>query len=280
MKTLVIGTRGSKLALTQANYVKNLLEEEGFSSEIKIIKTSGDMNQNIFQELPLKKLFVKEIEEELLAGTIDLAVHSMKDMPYDEVEGLTISAFPQREDPRDAMIVRHHPDTVKIIGTGSERRRVQLLDIYNEIEIKPIRGNVDTRILKMQDGQYDAIILATAGLKRLGLDNMISRYFEVDEMVPSPCQGILGIQCREKDTFVKNILSNIDNENLRKVATLERLFGKIHNGGCKAPIGAYAEIQGDMARVWIMKYTDKVIKNEIIGKADDIEFFYNEFIKF
>lgn len=280
MKTLIIGTRGSKLALTQANYVKNLLEQEGFPSEIKIIKTSGDINQNIFQELPLKKLFVKEIEEELLAGTIDLAVHSMKDMPYDEVEGLIIGAYPQREDPRDAMIVRHHPDKVKIIGTGSERRRVQLLDIYKEIEIKPIRGNVDTRILKMQEGQYDAIVLAAAGLRRLGLENMISRYFDVDEMVPSPCQGILGIQCRENDSLVINILSNIDKPELRQVVTLERLFGKIHNGGCKAPIGAYAELQGDIARVWVMKFKDTIIKKEIIRKSDDIDFFYKEFMKF
>ena len=280
MKTLIIGTRGSKLALTQANYVKNLLEQEGFPSEIKIIKTSGDINQNIFQELPLKKLFVKEIEEELLAGTIDLAVHSMKDMPYDEVEGLIIGAYPQREDPRDAMIVRHHPDKVKIIGTGSERRRVQLLDIYKEIEIKPIRGNVDTRILKMQEGQYDAIVLAAAGLRRLGLENMISRYFDVDEMVPSPCQGILGIQCRENDNLVKNILSSIDKPELRQVVTLERLFGKIHNGGCKAPIGAYAELQGDIARVWVMKFKDTIIKKEIIRKSDDIDFFYKEFMKF
>ena len=201
-------------------------------------------------------------------------------MPYDEVEGLTIGAYPQREDPRDALLIKHQPDFVKIIGTGSERRKIQLLQMYEGIEIKPIRGNVDTRIFKMQNGEYDAIVLAAAGLKRLGLDNMISRYFEVSEMVPSPCQGVLGIQCRENDNTVKTILDKIDDKNLRKVVELERLFGKIHNGGCKSPIGAYAEIHGDLAKVWVMKYNDKVIKREIVGKLDDLEFFENEFKKF
>ena len=280
MKTLIIGTRGSKLALVQANFVKELLEGLGHSAEIKIIKTSGDLNQTAFHEIPLKKLFVKEIEEELLAKTIDLAVHSMKDMPYDEVEGLTIGAYPEREDPRDALLIKHKPDFVKIIGTGSERRRVQLLNMYQDIEVKPIRGNVDTRIFKMQSGEYDAIVLATAGLKRLGLDNMISRYFEVSEMVPSPCQGILGIQCRENDVFIRDVLAKIDDKSLRKIVELERLFGKIHNGGCQSPIGAYAEIHGDLAKVWVMKYKDKAIKKEIVGNVDDLEFFENEFRKF
>lgn len=279
MKTLIIGTRGSKLALTQAQYIKNRLESEGFNSEIKIIKTSGDLNQTSFHEIPLKKLFVKEIEEELLEGKIDLAVHSMKDMPYDDVEGLIIGAYPQREDPRDAFIINSGIDEIHIIGTGSERRKIQVLDLYEEIIVKPIRGNVDTRIFKMQQGEYDAIILAAAGLKRLGLDNMISRYFEPDEMVPSPCQGILGIQCRENDILVKNILTNIDDSILRKTAELERLFGKIHNGGCKSPIGAYATIEGDFAKVLVMKYDEKIIKKEISGNVNDIEFFEKEFKK-
>ena len=126
----------------------------------------------------------------------------------------------------------------------------------------------------MHNGDYDAIVLAAAGLNRLGLDNMISRYFEVDEMVPSPCQGVLGIQCREDDEFVRRILDLIDNKELRKGVELERLFGKIHNGGCKSPIGAYAEINGDIASVWIMKFIDgKITKKKIIGKTGDLEFF-------
>lgn len=279
MKKLIIGTRGSKLALVQAEYIKNSLEAKGFSAELKIIKTSGDLNQTAFHEIPLKKLFVKEIEEELLEGKIDLAVHSMKDMPYDKVEGLTMGAYPQRKDPRDALILRDN-SLIGKIGTGSERRRVQLLDLYDNIHVEPIRGNVDTRILKMQQGEYDGIVLAAAGLERLGLADKISRYFEISEMVPSPCQGILGIQCRENDIFVKNILESIDDKSLRKIVELERLFGKIHNGGCKSPIGAYAQIHGDLAKVWVMKYKDKVIKKEIVGNLDDLEFFENEFRKF
>ncbi|MBP9595414.1 MAG: hydroxymethylbilane synthase [Fusobacteriaceae bacterium] len=275
MKKLIIGTRGSNLALAQAEHIKSRLEKMGLEIELKIIKTSGDINQSTFNEIPLKKLFVKEIEEELLANKIDLAVHSMKDMPYDEVEGLIMGAYPEREDPRDALIVHNE---IKIIGTGSERRRVQLEALYENIEVRPIRGNVDTRILKLHNGDYDAIVLAAAGLNRLGLDNMISRYFEVEEMVPSPCQGVLGIQCREDDEFVRRILDLIDNKELRKVVELERLFGKIHNGGCKSPIGAYAEIDFDIASVWTMKLINgKIIKRKITGKTGDLEFFEKEF---
>ena len=275
MKKLVIGTRGSKLALAQAEHIKNHLEKMGLEIELKVIKTSGDINQSTFSEIPLKKLFVKEIEEELLAKTIDLAVHSMKDMPYDEVEGLIMGAYPEREDPRDALII--HND-IKVIGTGSERRKVQLEAIYENIEVKPIRGNVDTRISKLYNGDYDAIVLAAAGLNRLGLENMISRYFEVEEMVPSPCQGVLGIQCREDDEFVRKILDLLDNKELRKVVELERIFGKLHNGGCKSPIGAYAEIDDNNAIVWVMKLVDgKINKKKIIGKVEDLDFFEKEF---
>lgn len=278
MKKVIIGTRGSKLALTQANNIKNrLLDELGIHSELKVIKTSGDKNQQIFQEIPLKKLFVKEIEEELLEGKIDLAVHSMKDMPYEEVEGLIIGAYPEREDPRDAFII--NKEDFKIIGTGSERRRVQAEAIYTDAGCKPIRGNVDTRIAKMEAGEYDAIILAGAGLRRLGLEDRITRYFEVDEMVPSPCQGTLAIQCRDDDEFILGILEKLDDKNLRKVVELERLFGSIHNGGCKSPVGAYAKIEGDQAKVWVMRYEDKIIKKEIVGKVEDIEYFEKEFKK-
>ena len=179
------------MALYQANFVKDKLENLGYKCEIKIIKTSGDKNQSSFSEIPLKKLFVKEIEEELLEGKIDLAVHSMKDMPYEEVEGLCMGAFPDREDPRDAIIVER---PLKIIGTGSERRKIIAKEIYSEAQILPIRGNVDTRIEKMKNGDYDGIILASAGLKRLGLKDKITKYFEVEEMVPSPCQGTQGVQ--------------------------------------------------------------------------------------
>ena len=276
MRDLIIGTRGSKLAITQAENIKHRLEKLGINANLKIIKTSGDINQTSFNELPLKKLFVKEIEEELLDNKIDLAVHSMKDMPYEDVEGLTMGAYPEREDPRDAMIVRHK--NIHIIGTGSERRKIQVQELYEDIEIKPIRGNVDTRIFKMQNGEYDAIILAASGLKRLGLENLIAKFFEVNEIVPSPCQGILGIQCRENDVFIRDLLNKIDDKNIRKIVEIERLFGKIHNGGCKSPIGAYAEIYDNIAKVWTMKSVNNIIvKKEINGNINDLSFFEKEF---
>lgn len=277
MRELIIGTRGSKLALVQAENIKSRLENFGIKVELKIIKTSGDLNQKSFNEIPLKKLFVKEIEEELLEGKIDLAVHSMKDMPYEEVEGLIMGAFPEREDPRDALV--SDKKEFRIIGTGSERRRVQIEEIYKDAEIKAIRGNVDTRIGKADSGEYDGVILAAAGLKRLGLEGRISRYFEVHELVPSPCQGVLGLQCRANDSFVKELLDKIDNKTLRKIVDLERLFGKIHNGGCKSPIGAYAEINGETAKILVMKYTDKVVKQEITGNINDMDYFEREYKK-
>ncbi len=277
MKEIVIGTRGSKLALAQANNIKDKLEKLGYKSEIKVIITSGDKNQNIFREIPLKKLFVKEIEEELLVGSIDIAVHSMKDMPYEEVKGLVIGAYPERENPTDALIIRKKD--FEIIGTGSERRRVQVERIFDKIETKPIRGNVDTRIKKMNDGEYDAIILASAGLKRLGLEKKIYKIFSIDEMVPSPCQGTLGIQCREGDKEILQILSKIDNEDVRKSVEIERLFGKLYNGGCQSPIGAYAQIKGDIAKVWVMRYEDRIIKKEIVGNKNDLALFEREFKK-
>ncbi len=277
MKEIIIGTRGSKLALAQANNIKDKLEKLGYKSEIKVIITSGDKNQNIFREIPLKKLFVKEIEEELLVGSIDIAVHSMKDMPYEEVEGLVIGAYPERENPTDALIIRKKD--FEIIGTGSERRRVQVERIFDKIETKPIRGNVDTRIKKMNDGEYDAIILASAGLKRLGLEKKIYKIFSIDEMVPSPCQGTLGIQCREGDKEILQILSKIDNEDVRKSVEIERLFGKLYNGGCQSPIGAYAQIKGDIAKVWVMRYENRIIKKEIVGNKNDLALFEREFKK-
>ncbi len=277
MKNIIIGTRGSKLALTQANNIKDRLLKLGYNSEIKIITTSGDKNQNIFREIPLKKLFVKEIEEELLEGSIDIAVHSMKDMPYEEVEGLVIGAYPEREDPRDAMLIGK--EEFRVVGTGSERRRVQVEEIYNNIETKPIRGNVDTRIKKMHDGDYDAIILACAGLKRLGLEKHINKVFSVDEMVPSPCQGTLAIQCRATDTKILEVLAKLDNEDIRKSVEIERIFGKLYNGGCQSPIGAYAKVEGDNAKVWVMRYEGKIIKRFIEGNKNNLEYFEEEFKK-
>lgn len=271
-----IGTRGSKLALYQANFVKDKLENLGYKCEIKIIKTSGDKNQTSFSEIPLKKLFVKEIEEELLEGKIDLAVHSMKDMPYEEVEGLCMGAFPDREDPRDAIIVER---PLKTIGTGSERRRIVAEQIYGEAQILPIRGNVDTRIEKMKNGDYDGIILASAGLKRLGLQDKITKYFEVEEMVPSPCQGIIGVQCRKNDIKVLDILRKIDKEEIRKIVEIERLYGELYNGGCKNPVGAYAEKIENIYKIYTMRVSkDKLRKNVFEIDEFDIEKIKIEFM--
>ena len=187
-----------------------------------------------------------------------------------------MGAFPDREDPRDAIIVER---PLKTIGTGSERRRIVAEQIYGEAQILPIRGNVDTRIEKMKNGDYDGIILASAGLKRLGLQDKITKYFEVEEMVPSPCQGIIGVQCRKNDIKVLDILRKIDKEEIRKIVEIERLYGELYNGGCKNPVGAYAEKIGNIYKIYTMRVSkDKLRKNVFEIDEFDIEKIKIEFM--
>lgn len=243
---LVIGSRGSQLALWQANYIKDRLEARGEEARIEIIKTTGDkILDSPLHQLGGKGLFTKEIEEALLAGEIDLAVHSMKDLPTELPLGLVIAAIPQRADARDAMIggklrnLRHGA----VVGTSSLRRIAQLRRLRPDLDIRNIRGNVDTRIRKVEQGEYDAIVLAAAGLQRLGWGDIISELFRADIMCPAVAQGALAIETRT-DGKGFDACAPLDDPWTRLPVTAERSMLSALGGGCQIPIGAFGTLEG------------------------------------
>ncbi len=245
---LVIGSRGSKLALWQANYTRARLEALGEVCRIEIITTSGDR----FQSGPLKEvgnkgLFTKEIEEALLAGTIDLAVHSLKDVPTFIPDGLKIVATPEREDPRDAMIGRTLAEVPKggRIGTGSLRRIAQISAARPDVTVEPVRGNVDTRLRKLDEGQFDAIVLAAAGLRRLGWGDRIAEYLDPAIMCPAVGQGSLAIETRDDGGPAHLACLKLNHPPTNAAITAERAVLGALGGGCQVPVGAYAVVSGD-----------------------------------
>jgi len=253
---IIIATRGSKLALWQANWIKAELEKSSPDIEIELnkIKTTGDK----ILDVPLAKvggkgLFVKEIEEALLQGDADLAVHSMKDVPVDLPAGLRIAAICEREDPRDALISQNQKSKIKNqkfkdlphgarIGTSSLRRACQLSNIRPDLEIVQLRGNLDTRMRKLDEGQFDAIIVAAAGVKRLGMSKRITEILESDISLSAIGQGAIGIECRVDDEFINNLLKPLDHIETSICVRAERAFLKKLEGGCQVPIAAYARI--------------------------------------
>ncbi len=252
MRKIVMGTRGSVLAVAQAETVREMLVKKipGLIIEIKKIVTSGDKDQttNWGGDSSLKSMFVKEIEKELLEGTIDFAVHSMKDMPQVSPEGLINACFPIREDNRDVLVSKNNTafsemPSGSVIGTSSLRRKSAVMELYPEMEIKPIRGNIHTRLGKLDSGEYDGIILAAAGLIRTGLESRISEYIDPEKMPPAPAQGILCVQCREDNSEIIEILKKIDDRETRIVCEAEREFSKIFDGGCHTPMGCFAVIK-------------------------------------
>ena len=253
-KHVVIGSGGSILALAQANLVKSSLEANypDLTFEIKEIVTSGDKDLKSNWEnsnASLKSFFTKEIEQELLDGQIDIAVHSMKDMPAVSPKGLICGAIPDREDARDVLISKNGflvtlPQGAKI-GTSSLRRVMNLKAIRPDFEIKHLRGNIHTRLKKLETEDYDAIILAAAGLKRTGMADKITEYLSGEAFPPAPAQGVLYIQCRENDEEIKGILKSIHNEDIAKIVEIEREFSKIFDGGCHTPMGCYSQVNED-----------------------------------
>ena len=252
MRKIVMGTRGSVLAVAQAETVKKMLIEKipGLTVEIKKIVTSGDRDQstNWGGDSSLKSMFVKEIERELLEGTIDFAVHSMKDMPQISPEGLINACFPIREDNRDVLVSKNNTvfsemPSGSVIGTSSLRRKSAVTELYPEMEIKPIRGNIHTRLGKLDSGEYDGIILAAAGLIRTGLESRISEYIDPEKMPPAPAQGILCVQCRENNIEILEILKEIDDRETRIICEAEREFSRMFDGGCHTPMGCFAVIK-------------------------------------
>ncbi|MCD6153587.1 MAG: hydroxymethylbilane synthase [Syntrophobacterales bacterium] len=250
---LKIGTRGSRLALRQANLVADQLKEKypDLQTEIIAIKTKGDKLQDIvLVKIGGKGVFVKEIEEALLKEDIDIAVHSMKDVPVELPDDLEMGAVPEREDPRDAFVSKDNRKIEELrkgarIGTGSLRRTIQLQNLLPDVKIVPIRGNLDTRIKKIVTEDLDGVVVAAAGMRRMGLAKEISQYIPVEWMIPSAGQGTLGIEFRKDDEKSKNIVSFLNHADTVIELSAERTFLKHLGGGCQAPIGAFCKKQGD-----------------------------------
>ena len=291
-KHVVIGSRGSILALAQANLVKSSLEANypDLTFEIKEIVTSGDKDLKSNWEnsnASLKSFFTKEIEQELLDGQIDIAVHSMKDMPAVSPKGLICGAIPDREDARDVLISKNGflvtlPQGAKI-GTSSLRRVMNLKAIRPDFEIKHLRGNIHTRLKKLETEDYDAIVLAAAGLKRVGLTDKISEYLNGEIFPPAPAQGVLYIQCRENDKEIKGILKSIHNEDIAKIVEIEREFSKIFDGGCHTPMGCYSQVDGDKIKFTAV-YSDegkqiKAVVEDDLAKGKEIAYMAADEIK-
>ena len=237
-----VGTRGSKLALAQTRLVMDRLNLE---FDIKIIKTRGDNDARPLYKINAKGIFEKEIDLALLNNEIDLAVHSMKDIPSELPEGLVIASIPKREEPNDVLSSNHRLEDLKpnaIVGTSSLRRSVQLKYLRSDLVTKDIRGNIETRINKMLNGEYDAIILAEAGLKRLGLMQYITQRFDPEVFLPAPCQGTLALVTREEDKRLINILKSIEDRDTRLESIAERSLLARINAGCKFPLGALARV--------------------------------------
>ncbi len=247
MPKLRIGSRGSQLALWQANHISTLLRVRGHEVEIEIIHTTGDKITDVaLAKVGTKGMFTKEIEEALAAGRVDLAVHSLKDLPTELPAGFEIAAITERQDPRDAFCSRRYSRMEELphgarIGTSSLRRQAQLKAIRPDLEIHPLRGNVDTRLRKLEQGEYDAIILASAGLKRLGKTELIRQIIPADIMCPAAGQGALGIEIREDDAETRKHLEFLDDAASRAATTCERALLNRLGGGCQVPIGAFAE---------------------------------------
>lgn len=246
---LLLGTRGSKLAVTQSQLVADsITAATGRAVRLEIIRTRGDR----IQDRPLaavggKGLFTAELEAALIDGSIDLAVHSLKDLPTEDAPGLTLGAFPVRQDPRDALVGEPLTRLAQgaVVGTGSLRRRTQLAWARPDLDLRDIRGNVDTRLAKRDRGDYQAIVLAVAGLRRLGIERADVYPLSVDQMVPAVGQGVLGVQCRAEDPVVHGLLAAIDHAPTRRCALAERTFLHFFGGGCNVPVAAHVVVGTD-----------------------------------
>lgn len=282
MKRLIIGTRGSDLALWQANYTKNRLAEIGVEAELKIIKTQGDKILNLrLDKLEGKGFFTKELEEELLNGSIDMAVHSHKDLPTTNPEGLIIAAVSEREDPSELLLILKDCVDVSqklslkkgaMVGTSSNRRKAQLLALRSDLNIEDLRGNVPTRIQKLRNEDYDAILLAKAGVNRLNIDLSEFHVEVVDttELVPAPAQGVLAFQIRENDTELLAILQQLNHQATAEEIAVERKVLNLFEGGCHMPLGCYCKKENGFFEVWTSKAeSDEDFPDRLFLRAAD-----------
>ncbi len=288
---LKIGTRGSKLALWQAAFTRSELARIGVESELVIIKTQGDLVQHLgFDKLEGKGFFTKEIEDALLRGDIDLAVHSMKDLPTSPPEGLVITAVSYRDNPADWLIVRRDAVDMQqvfkmklgaVVGTSANRRKAQLIDYRPDVQLKDIRGNVPTRLEKLRSGDFDAIFLAAAGVSRLALD--LSDFLLVElnprEFVPAPAQGVLAWQTNRDDTATRLILKKLHHPEISACTNVERKVLQLMSGGCQLPLGVHCErdalgnyhafaacdIDGTMRRVRVSSSTSAGVAEQLVA---------------
>ncbi len=272
---LTIGSRGSQLALWQAHWIQARLESMGEQCKLEIIHTTGDKITDVaLSKVGTKGLFTKEIEEALLAGTIDLAVHSLKDMPTELPAGLTLAAIPEREDPRDALIGRKLADLAKgaRVGTSSLRRAAQLRALRPDLEIENIRGNLDTRLRKLDEGRYDTIVLASAGLRRLGWDNRITELLDPDVMCPAVGQGALAVETRADGGSAFQISKRLEDAETRIAVTAERAVLASLGGGCQVPIGAHATVEGSrlhLRAIVVSPDGSQAIRKQSTGSVED-----------
>jgi hydroxymethylbilane synthase len=250
-ETIIIGSRASRLALWQANWVRDRLADIGHEARIVEISTSGDrVRDRPLAALGGRGVFVREIEESLTAGTIDLAVHSLKDLPTEQPEALAITCVPEREDPRDLLAAPGAPalsdlPSGAVVGTGSPRRACQILRLRPDLQIRDIRGNVDTRIAKLQKGDYGAVILARAGVKRIGAE-VEGSILEFDQMLPAPGQGALALEVRADDARIAARIAPLNHAATAAAVTAERALLSGLGGGCQAPIAGIGTVDGDV----------------------------------
>ena len=276
-KTVVIGTRTSQLALWQTNHVKQQLEKEwpGLQCRLETFVTKGDKTlDKPLPEIGGKGLFTAELEFALHNNRIDIAVHSLKDLPVEDANGLTLGAISARADVRDVLVTKEPNRTLgnlpmgAVVGTSSLRRKAQLLQARPDLDIQPIRGNVDTRLRKVKEGDYDAAVLAAAGLTRLGLDEHIAQFLPVDVIVPAPGQGALAIQCRADDADTIALLAPINDEDSRNCVIAERAFLDQLGSGCSLPVGAYATVQdGEIMLTGLVGAVDGSQVIEVVGNG-------------
>jgi hydroxymethylbilane synthase len=274
---LRIATRGSKLALIQAELAASKLRaaSPGLTVELVTITTAGDRDQSTpLPEGERAGWFTSAIQDALLRNEADLAVHSYKDLPTKRPRGLVIAAVPVREDPRDALVSRERLGlralpAGAVVGTSSPRRTAQLLELRPDLDVRPIRGNVDTRIAKVEAGEFDATVLALAGLRRLGLEPRADEVFGFEEMLPAPAQGALALECRTDDAATRALLAAIDDPALRQSVTAERMFLATIDGGCSFPAAAYAEHFGTTLKLNALIAADgRIVRSKMAGPAE------------
>ena len=264
-----VGSRDSRLAVVQAEEVFRALGD----CELITMKTLGDMIlDKTLDQVGGKGLFVKELDRALAEGRVDLTVHSLKDVPMEQPEGLPLVAYTRREDARDALVLPESGewDKTKPIGCSSARRRVQLQTLFPEIEVRPVRGNVQTRLAKLERGEYGALVLAAAGLNRLGLQNRISRYFSPEEIIPAAGQAILAVQGRAGE--LEDAVRVLDDADARDCAIAERSFVKTLGGGCFAPVAAYAKTEGDMLHLrglYVTEDESRSVRGAVTGPRSE-----------